>query len=338
MSSVKKVATGYRAQIYVKGQRDSQVFRTKREADAWASARETELRSNAARAPKERHTLKDAIERYRDEVVETKRGARWETIRFNKFLDDTILRAERRIGEITPEDIGEWRNARLQEVSAATVLRELTLLSAMFECARREWRWVPSNPVKDVAKPARNAHRERLITWREIRAMLFSLGYKRGQCRSVSQAVAMAFLLALRTGMRAGEIAVSLPHPKTKVATGLRWSQVREGYLANVGTKTDSRDVPLSPKAARIIEAMRGFDPEFVFGITGRSLDALFRRHRERAGMSGFTFHDSRHTAATWLAQRLHVLDLCRMFGWASSTRALVYYNPKASDIAARLR
>jgi hypothetical protein len=37
------------------------------------------------------------------------------------------------------------------------------------------------------------------------------------------------------------------------------------------------------------------------------------------------------------LAQRLHVLDLCRVFGWKSTTRSLTYYNASASDIAKRM-
>ena len=68
-----------------------------------------------------------------------------------------------------------------------------------------------------------------------------------------------------------------------------------------------------------------------------RSLDALFRRARHRAGLDGFTFHDLRHTAATRLAPRLSVLDLCRMFGWAKADQALTYYNPSAGEIAKRL-
>ena len=78
---------------------------------------------------------------------------------------------------------------------------------------------------------------------------------------------------------------------------------------------------------------MDGWDEVFVFGITTRSLDALFRKYRVRAGLDGFTFHDTRHTAATWLSRKLDVLTLCKMFGWKSTKMALTYYNPKADDI-----
>lgn len=82
---------------------------------------------------------------------------------------------------------------------------------------------------------------------------------------------------------------------------------------------------------------MRGWDDELVFGLKPSTLDAMFRKYRERAGLSGFTFHDSRHTAATMLSRHLDVLDLCKMFGWSNPKQALVYYNPTAAQIAARI-
>jgi integrase len=82
---------------------------------------------------------------------------------------------------------------------------------------------------------------------------------------------------------------------------------------------------------------MRGFHDVLVFGVEAASLDTLFRRHRAKAELDGFTFHDTRHTAATRMAQVLHVLDLCKAFGWTDTKRALTYYNPTGSDIAARL-
>jgi len=125
--------------------------------------------------------------------------------------------------------------------------------------------------------------------------------------------------------MRAGEI------------TGLTWSLVMVDYCALPTTKTTSRNVPLEPKARRIIASMDGWDSEKVFGLSAQTLDSLFRRYRDRAGQQGYTFHDSRHTAATWLAKRVDVLTLCKMFGWSDPKQAMVYYNPTASDIARML-
>ena len=42
--------------------------------------------------------------------------------------------------------------------------------------------------------------------------------------------------------------------------------------------------------------------------------------------------------AATWLAPRMDIMDLCKMFGWTDPRQAMTYYNPTASQIAARIK
>lgn len=334
MASITKVANGYRAQVFVKGIRDSKVERTKREAEVWAARRETELRDNAKKSPGERHTLGDAMRRYLEEVTPTKGGKRWEEVRINAFLGSKDLPINLPIGEVDSDVLGKWRDKRLKVVSAGTVLRDFTLLSAIFTAARREWKWIQVNPVADVRKPREPDHREIIISRSQIKRQLQSLGYSPTKpIRTISQSVAVQFLTALRTGARAGELC-SLPP-----------DMVFDDYMT-VDGKTGKRDVPLTPKSKRLLKKMEGFDGQLVFGLTSQTRDALFRKARDRAGMEGFTFHDSRHTAATWIAKRLKstgvsaqqaVLDMCKMFGWTDINQALTYYNPKASDIAKRL-
>jgi integrase len=133
------------------------------------------------------------------------------------------------------------------------------------------------------------------------------------------------FLLALRSGMRAGELC------------NLTWTQVHENYCVLPVTKTTPRHVPLSKKAVKLLDKMRGFDKKSVFSVTSATRDALFRRARDNAGLSGFTFHDARHTAATWISRKVDVLTLCKIFGWSDTSQALTYYNPKAKDISSML-
>lgn len=336
MASISPHKGGYRAQVYVKGVRDSKTLRTKREADAWAAARETEIRAEAAKPIGQRHTLRQAFARYREEVTPGKRGRRWEEIRLLAFERDTLLPIDEPVGNLTPPKLGAWRDTRLRKVSAGSVLRELGLISAVLEEARREWHWIETNPAKDVRRPRAPDHRDVLITRTQIRLMLGEMGYSpRLPIRTISQAAAVCFLVALRTGMRAGELC------------GLTWSRVHDGYCQLVMTKNGKpRQVPLTPKALALIGKMRDFDPLLVFGIGEGTLSSLFRKYRMRAGLSGFTFHDSRHTAATWIAARMKsnglpaqqaLLDLCKMFGWSKLDQALTYYNPNAKDIASRI-
>lgn len=326
MASIQKTKYGYRAQVKIKGVRDSACFRTKREAVAWSESRSEELRRDHGKAPEAIHTVADALNEYREKVSPHKRGHRWEDIRIEAFLADDTFPSKVVLGELTPERLAKWRDERLAKVSAGTVLREIGLVSSVLETARKEWRWISHNPMRDIRKPKSPDHREVLYTRAQIKLLLRTMGYSpRGPVTRVAHSVAVAFLVALRTGMRAGEIA------------GLTWDRVKEDYCVLPVTKTVPRNVPLTRKSMRLIQKMRGYDARLVFGVKASSLDANFRKYRDRAGVAGVTFHDSRHYAATWLSRKLDVLALCRMFGWSNTKQALTYYNEHASSIARRL-
>lgn len=302
----------------------TKVTKTKREGEIW----EAGILREMAKSEEEKRievTFSKVLERYRDEVTPTKRGKHWEFIRIQAFLQST-LPIDKPVHTLTPDDLGKWRDERLKDVSAGTILRDFGLLSAILEHAKREWKYIEANPVRDVRKPREPDHRTVTYTRAQIKAILKQLDYHPGQTiKSVSQAVAMCFLTALRTGMRAGEI------------TGLTWDRVKADYCILPVTKTVPRDVPLSTKAIRLIERMKGFDKELVFGVKSQTVDALFRKARDRAGIEGVTFHDTRHSAATWMSRKVDILTLCKIFGWKNTKMALTYYNPKASDIAKML-
>jgi len=333
LATPKKTEQGtWRVQLEIGGVRDAGTFKTKRDADEWNARRTLELRSAGKAGPGANKTLLETLRRYADEVSPTKRGSAKELIRLKAF-ESQPLPLKKRVADVTSDDIGKWRDARLKVNARGSVLRDLGLLSAVMTQARKEWKWIKVNPVSDVTKPANPDHRERIISGVEIRKMLRQLGHG-GPVRSVSQAVAACFLATLTTGMRAGELC------------GLRWEDVRGDHVRLRTTKTKPRMVPLSGTAQRVIERMKGWDKEMVFGVESQSLDALFRKARKRASLEGFTFHDGRHTAATAMAGRMKsagipaqqaVFDFCRIFGWTKIDNALVYFNTTASEIARRI-
>lgn len=328
MATAKKTAQGtWRVQIEIRGVRESYTAPTKREADAWAARRSTEIRTAGPGRAGSTKTLRDALRRYAEDVSPTKRGERWELVRLTAY-ERQALPIERKLCDLTTADLALWRDARLAVNARGSVLRDMTLLGHVLEVARREWQWIDKNPMADVRRPAEPDHREVLISGSQTRRMLRSLGYTPGPVRSVSHAVAVAFLFALSTGMRAGEIA------------GLTWDRFRGDHVRLDMTKNgSSREVPLSSVGRRLVERMRGWDARLVFGLGVQTLGTLFLRARVRAGLTGFTFHDARHTAATRLAmsRRVDVLELCRIMGWKNPKQAMVYFNATASQIAARL-
>lgn len=324
MASITKHKDNYRAQVCVKGERETKVFRTKREASAWAAERETFLRNETSLSAGGRYTLLDALRRYAEEESPKKKGHKWELVRLAAF--ETILPSGMKIGDVTTPVLAQWRDARMKQVSPGTVIREIGLLSAVLSVARREWQWIAVNPLSDVRRPPPPEHRDRIISLSEIRKILKSMNYTTKPVRSVTAATAIAFLFSLRTGVRAGEIC-SLP-----------WASVYKNYCT-VNGKTGIRDVPLSHQANRLIRQCYGWDDTFVIGLNTSTLDALFRRHRDRLGLKGFRFHDARHTAATRIVKsgRVDVLSLCKIFGWSNVKQAMTYFNPTGDDLAKML-
>lgn len=329
MASIQKTAKGYRAQLYVKGVRDSATFPTRREALQWAGRRDAEMRMGASSGVAHIKTLGDALRRYGEEVSPKRKGEHWELLRLAAFARST-LPVKIRMQEIGPEHISAWRDRRMLEVAPGSVLRELGLLSAVWDVAIKEWRWASVNPVKAIRKPSSPAHRQRVIARHEIKALLRAMGYQAGKPpQSVAQAVACCFVLALRTGMRAGEM------------TGLTWDRVYPDFVRLLTSKTGKgREVPLTRKASALLQRLRGYSGNnSVFGMAAPVRDAMFRRYRDRVGLHDLTFHDARHTAATWigLSGKLELLELCRAFGWSDPKMAMVYFNPSASALALKL-
>lgn len=322
-----------RVQVDVRGKRASKTLPNMREARRWGQGKEAEFEANAGKGLKgQGKTLRDALVKFADEVSPTRRGEAKEIVRLKAFQGEGhALPLAKPLLDVNDDDLRAWRDRRLKKNSRGSVLRDIALLGAVFEHARLEWKWIVVNPLRDVKKPSRPAHRKRVITGPEIRNVLRMLGYTRKPARTVSQAVAVCFLTALATGMRAGELCA------------LRWEDMREAYGTAHNVKAReagvSRDVPLSAVARRLIDRMRGWDDDLVFGLSAGTLDALFRRARAKAGYSDFTFHDSRHTAATRIALsgRLNVLELCKMFGWSNPKQAMTYFNPTADELAAKL-
>ena len=327
MAIPKKLTKGrWRIQVYVKGQRDSKVFDSLAKAKEWGAKRETELREGLGQKSSSVVTTHDAFNRYKEEVTKNHKGERWENLRLDKMLRDF---PKVTLNKLSSDHVIRWRDQRLGEVSESSVLRELSILNSVFnKCISKEWHTLTVNPCKGIDRPRESAHRTRTITLFEIRKVLRALGYPAK--RLPRNIAAYAFLLALRTGMRQGELA------KMKWADMLVDSVIVDGKSRD---KQFLREVPLTPQALRVIEAMRGQHEELVFGTTAKKIDVHFRNARKRAKLKGFTFHDSRHTAATWIGRSglIELMELCKAFGWKDTNQAMTYFNPTGSDTAKKL-
>lgn len=319
MASLRRRGTSWRAELYKDGKRESATFPTKQQAAAWAQQREAEL--IGVRLPE--NTVKDALRRYAAEVSPKHRGHRWEVMRLRLLERDRI--ASVRLPALRAIHLAEWRERRLQAVSGASVRREMNLLQGVFKSCRREWGWLAIDPLKDVDRPPNPASRKRRITPDEIERMALALGYDGGLPQTSSDRVALAFLFAIETAMRAGEI------------LNLRWGDVSEKSVVLPTTKNgDTRRVPLSPRAREIL-ALLPRDAETVFNLHPGTRDAIFRKARDRAEIQNLHFHDSRAEAIWRLSKRLDVMELARVIGHRDLKSLMFYFNADVDELAAKL-
>jgi len=334
MASIQKVTNGWRAQINVKGARDDRTFSTKMLAQEWAVKREAELRSIDGGQGSKTHTVGDVLDDYQRKISPTKRGARWEKLRLDLIGRKKIQGYPFRdilLVNLRPAHIAAWRDARLRDgVAGSSVSREMSLLSHALEVARSEWGWLVTNPMKEVRRPPDSPPRDRLVPQAEIDAVLIALGYIEGMpVVRASQRVAVAFLFALETAMRSGEI-LGLTSFTVNFGTRVARLPLTKNGLA--------RDVPLSTRAIELLSMLPAVDEGApLFNLVPASRDALFRKARNKACVADLTFHDTRHEAITRLAKKLQPLDLARMTGHTNLQELMTYYNESASSIAQRL-
>lgn len=313
MASFRKLPSGkWFAEVARSGVRMSRAHATKAQAQAWAAQVEAEIAAKS-RGQIIRRTLRDAL-------AEAKKTAGRRDITRLDYLADSLPFADKWLEDVRPADFALWRDHRLQALKSSTVNRDLNLIQGVLTKCVKEWGWLHKSPLSGFKRPKDPPPRNRVITWREVRAMLRILGWQRTKRpETLSQEIGFAFMLALHTAMRAGEV----------LSFELRGSVA---HLAS--TKNgDPRDVPLSTRALRLVALC------YPFNVATSSLDALFRKARRNAGLSGFTFHDSRGTALTRMSRHVDVLTLARISGHRDlKTLMDVYYRTTPEQIAARLR
>lgn len=325
MAAPRKVKNGWFIEICVNGHRKSKTLTTKKAVEMWAAKTKHEL-SELSEGVSHTHTMRNIFKRYQEEVSIGKKGERWEIIRLTKFC--TYPLADIRLLEVKREDIQDWISERLtgaKPVKPSSVNRELNLMSHCLTEARR-WRLMDKNPMQDLKRPKDPPHRDRRISDNEIETILVALNYSEHYPpEEKQQKIALAFLVAIETAMRAGEIcALTIENLDLKK---------RVAFLPE--TKNGlPRSVPLTHEAVRLLKRLPGSPGEPIFGTTSPRLTALFKKGLARTDIKDLTFHDSRHEAITRLAKKLGVLDLARAVGHKNIKQLQTYYNATAEEIA----
>ena len=296
-------ATHYQVRIRLRGY-PPQVATFARLTDAkrWAVQTEAAMRERRhfKTVEAQKHTLGDLCERYIRDVLPTKPKAQSkQTAQLNWWQEQL---GGYTLADVTPTLIAEARdklaktpNKRGPVTQPATVVRYLAALSHAYTVAVKEWGWIEDNPLRNVRKPREPRGRIRFLSDDERERLLTA-------CReSTSRHLHTVVVLALSAGMRSQEI------------TGMRRDQLDLNQRRITLTDTKNREIRVVPLAGYALELMRDhvkvrrLDTPLVFpGIRKPQqpvdLRTAFLAVLAKAGIENFTFHDLRHSAASYLA------------------------------------
>jgi len=294
----------YRVEVRLKGfppQRAT--FKRLTDAKKWVQQTESAIRERRYFKTTEalKHTLSDAIKRYRESVLLHKKDQRKQKAQLNWW--DNELGAFT-LADVSPALIAAARDKLSTDRAPATVVRYLAALSHVFTITINEWEWIEDNPIKKVRKPKEPRGRVRFLSEDEDlpngtlikgeRTRLLS-ACKESKCADLYPVV----ILALSTGMRQGEI------------MGLRWPDIdlkQERIILHETKNGERRSVPLIGYAKNILEErskVRQFDTNLVFPGKKHQSPTFIRTPWnaavKAAEIENFRFHDLRHSAASYM-------------------------------------
>ncbi len=310
-------------EVKVNGVRKAKTFTFKSDGNKWAREMESTLTTV--------DSVSAAFERYILEECPKHKGERWEILRLNKLL--TELPGNKKLCDLVPNDLATWRNNRLLVVTPSTVKREMNLINQVFNVALREWGWLKTNPLLIVKKPLDTRPRRRGIPNEVIQPILSNLSYQSDtQAVLKKQQVGVAFLFAIETAMRLGEI----------LSLTIGDIDLKNKVVTVVDSKNkDTRQVPLSSVAVNLLHQLpllnNRSSNQLIFNITPGSASSTFRKAKHCAGYSDVHFHDSRSEGLTRLAKVFSVIELARIVGHRSPASLMIYYAPSISDLAKKL-
>lgn len=326
MASIRFRSNKWQARVSRKGQPYLvKTFQTKEDALRWARSIEIEwdkgTYQNVHQAQKT--IFGELIERYLREVTPLMRGATADSIRLKAILKKPISKTN--VLLLNSSRIAKYRDERLQEVSAGTVIRELAYFSSIINHARREWNINIANPVALVRKPPSPQGRNRVLSYDEEQILLNACEPKANRNIYTRPFV----ILALETAMRRGEL------------LDLRWEDIdyskRTAFL-QLTKNGNSRTVPLSTRAIETLQALPISIDGRVLPINFAALETNFKRARDRAKLQNLRIHDLRHTAITRLAEKLpNLIELSAVSGHKSLAMLKRYYHPNPEVLAKKL-
>lgn len=270
--SVKLVQKRYVVEFRLKGRR---IFRrlpqgtTRREAQELETRIRSAIFSEVTLGRKPEIQIAAAIQAWLSEVV-TGRKAEKETRRHARALADWIIGQAL---EELPEVAREYAKRQAGTLANATINRRLCILKATAKFAYQKG-WIETNLSPRIQTKPENNKRDRYLSKEEITALVANCSEPSGKAW---------IMIAVYTGMRQGEI------------MKLTQANIKDGLIRITDSKNGTpRNIPL----LALLEPYVKFLP---FPLHSRTYYKMFEEARDKAGLTGLTFHDLRHTTASLL-------------------------------------
>ncbi|PIE82099.1 MAG: integrase [Cardiobacteriales bacterium] len=299
---------------------------TARECERWAASKLLELKAGVIEHKKQKQiTFYELFVLYEQRIGRKMKSARGIRYQLKVFKNKLGVLSATSINEITPQMISAWRDKRLTEVKSATVKREINLYSAVMSYAQKHLFLIDENPFLKVKKPVDSKARYRRISNDEIARILKSCDYDITKKPSLTMHyVAWAFLFAIETAMRRGEI------------LAIKKENVFDDHIYVADSKTgDSRNVPLSFKARELIKVL-DWDNGRAVPRSGSFFEKEWQKAKHRANLHDLHFHDTRHEAISRMVKerKMPVEILAKLTGHKEiATLVNIYYNPDAREL-----
>ncbi len=319
---------------YPNGSRLRKRLRREREALRLWAAEQTKIENGTWDERAARNvTVATALERYREYSKVQHRS-------HNSYIDPSLTLWEQHLGPQTPlakvgsPQVEDFKLKRAQKVSRSTTDKDLAVLKAFFNWCIAH-RLAVSNPARRVKLFHEDNSRLRYLTREEYDRLI-----EVARTIVTSPYLEEKIILAVHTGLRRGSL------------FNLRWDQVdlANNVIRIPRTKSGRPlSLPLNATALKTLQTLqeaRTPESPYVFphrsgpnaGEPVQDIKNGFHTALELADIEDFTWHDLRHTFASWLMMRgASLRSVAELLGHQSMKMTMRYAHLSPAFLSAQV-